>query len=240
MQKINNLTDALIVVVAAIIFVLCNGYYLNLTQPLAIAHSFIAVSFLYLLGSIPFGFIIARVKLKTDIRQIGSGNIGATNVFRTGDKLSAALTLLLDLLKGYAPLALIGYLNQKIIYVDYQYSFHYLIPVMGHMFPFWLGLKGGKGIATGLGILIYYSYTLTMIGVIIWGLVFWRTKISSAAALVSFITIPFIDILMQPSKQPNIWLWVLTIFIFCKHKDNIARIIKKQEKKIGRNSIQKK
>ena len=204
-----------------------------------IAKIIILSTFLYCCGSIPFGLIITKFILKTDIRTIGSKNIGATNVLRTGKKSLAILTLLLDLLKGLIPFVILNYINTNTISIDYKESLYYLLPVIGHMFPCWLKFKGGKGVATGLGVLIYYSYSLAIIGILIWLLIFWRTKLSSLSALISFALAPLMGLCLYDTLQ-IIWIFILTILIFCKHTDNIVRIINKQEKKIGRNSIQKK
>ena len=113
--------------------------------------------FSYLSGSLPFGLILTKVFSGKDVRKIGSGNIGATNVLRTGNKYLAASTLFLDVLKGYAPVLLTSYFFNEYIYISALSSF------LGHVFPIWLNFKGGKGVATYLGILIAFSYILSIL-----------------------------------------------------------------------------
>src|ERR1700761_2171390 len=139
----------------------------------------------YLLGSIPFGLLLTKVAGLGDIRGIGSGNIGATNVLRTGRKELAAATLLLDGIKGAAAVLIAGSMvNQNIA------LFAGLAAVLGHLFPVWLGFKGGKGVATGLGVLIAAAWPIGLVACAIWLVVAAATRFSSLAALAAFASAP--------------------------------------------------
>ena len=142
--------------------------------------------FCYLLGSVPFGYILTKIILKKDIREIGSGNIGATNALRTGNKLIGYSTLILDILKAVVPL-----LYLKFYYLDYIYLGS-LCAFIGHVFPVWLKFKGGKGVATGFGVILSLNLNIGIVALIIWVLITKIFKISSISSLIAFflITIP--------------------------------------------------
>ena len=186
---------------------------------------------LYLAGSIPFGLIITKFMVKQDVRTIGSGNIGTTNVLRTGNKMAAALTLTFDLLKGLIPVLLLQqYANDLGLPAEVV---HYtcLLPVIGHMFPCWLDFKGGKGIATGLGVILAFAWELGLIALITWVAVAKLFKTSSVAGLISFTVTPVISIYFF-GWQNSIWLFLLSALVFWAHRDNIKRILSGQETKI--------
>ena len=132
----------------------------------------------YIMGSIPFGFILTKVFLKKDIREIGSGNIGATNALRTGNKAIGYLTLILDILKAIVPVIYV-----KIFYQDFLYVAS-LCAFLGHVFPIWLKFKGGKGVATYLGILFAINFYFGIIFIISWFVTFFISKYSSLSSLI--------------------------------------------------------
>lgn len=187
----------------------------------------IAVIFGYLLGSIPFGLLIAKASGQGDIRKIGSGNIGATNVLRTGRKDLALLTLLTDAGKAGAA-ALI---------VNHFYGLPYgliagTLALIGHCFPIWLGFKGGKGVATFFGCLLATAWPVGLIAGAIWLAIAFLTKMSSMGALWAAASAPVVALFLGRVDIATMSL-VLAIVIFIRHKDNIGRIIKGTEPKIG-------
>ena len=196
----------------------------------------------YLLGSIPFGFLLTKIFLKKDIRETGSGNIGATNVLRTGNKKLALLTLILDLSKSFIPLFILFKLYPhpiindffNLIIVDKIFLilvFGYFF-VLGHCFPIWLKFKGGKGIATSLGVILSIDIFIGLCLLTIWILVFLIFKISSLSALISSTSFPIL-IFFKYEKVNLLYLSIiLTIFVFFTHRANIIRLLKKEEKKI--------
>jgi len=189
----------------------------------------------YLLGSIPFGLLITRFGGVGDIRKIGSGNIGATNVLRSGRKGLAAATLFLDAAKGFVAVVLawnlIPYFNARAEAVAAT------AVVMGHCFPVWLKFRGGKGVATGLGAVMALSLGTGVICCLIWLLVARLTRISSAGALAAFIVMPVVlPLVGHRSFASSIALsgLVITLLILARHQENIRRIIKGTESRIGR------
>ena len=138
----------------------------------------------YLMGSIPFGFILTKIFLKKDIREIGSGNIGATNALRTGDKLIGYSTLLLDIIKAILPVLYVKINHPELIYIASLCAF------LGHVFPVWLKFKGGKGVATYVGILFTINILLGFIFCVSWLLIFLISKYSSLSSLIGSLTIP--------------------------------------------------
>jgi glycerol-3-phosphate acyltransferase PlsY len=180
----------------------------------------------YLLGSIPFGYLLTRLAGLGDIRQIGSGNIGATNVLRTGNKGLAALTLLLDGGKGIAAVLLAQSLWPE---AGAAAGFAALL---GHTFPVWLKFKGGKGVATTMGVIAALSWPVGLITMALWLLVAGLFRYSSLAALVS---IGFMPIVAFALKRPDVtWLGVAVIFlVFTKHGANIKRLMNGTETRIG-------
>jgi len=180
----------------------------------------------YLCGSIPFGLLLSRWAGLGDIRTIGSGNIGATNVLRTGNKKIAALTLFCDGLKGYLPvLAASIYANPEAMIAAG------LGALAGHLFPLWLKFKGGKGVATGLGVTFGWSWILGLIFSAVWLAVFFATRISSASALSAIAVATIAAYLIF---VPVVGWWpslVLAIAVWVMHRANIARLLKGDEPK---------
>jgi glycerol-3-phosphate acyltransferase PlsY len=188
----------------------------------------------YLLGSIPFGLLITRAAGLGDVRQIGSGNIGATNVLRTGRRELAALTLLLDAAKGFAAVFIAAYLwGGDTIYVAAIFAF------LGHCYPVWLHFKGGKGVATFIGVLLGLAWPVGVIFLVVWLIIAFAQKYSSLAALTAAITAPLFAY--------AVWLWgyptdggklsataaLLALLLVVNHRANIVRLMNGSEPKIG-------
>ena len=178
----------------------------------------------YLMGSIPFGFILTKIFLKKDIREIGSGNIGATNALRTGNKTIGYSTLVLDVLKAIAPIIYI-----KIFYQDFLYIAS-LCAFLGHVFPIWLKFKGGKGVATYVGILFAINIYFGIIFTIFWFVTFFISKFSSLASLVGAASIP-IYLLISAQFNQVIFFVIMFVLIFFTHRENIKRLKNKEETK---------
>jgi len=179
----------------------------------------------YLLGSIPFGLIITSIFLKKDIRKIGSGNIGATNVLRAGNKLYAVFTLLFDILKGYLTI---------IITLNYFPSNIYLaglICFLGHIFPVWLKFKGGKGVAAFLGIVLAISLKFALLFGLIWILILFIFRYSSLSSITSTLVI-FLYSLTLDNNSFSIYLFIMFVILLYTHKDNIFRLRVGKENKI--------
>ena len=182
----------------------------------------IAIS--YLLGSIPFGFILTKIFLKKDIRDIGSGNIGATNALRTGSKSIGYATLALDILKAIIPVIFV-----KIYFIDYLYIAS-LCVFLGHVFPIWLKFKGGKGVATYVGILCCLDIYLGVSFGIIWLVTFLLFKYSSLSSLLGSLSIPIINFLIF--KEEVIFFFIIMfVLIFYTHRENIKRLLNRSESK---------
>ncbi|KXG86476.1 glycerol-3-phosphate 1-O-acyltransferase PlsY [Agrobacterium bohemicum] len=182
----------------------------------------------YLLGSIPFGLILTRAAGLGDVRNIGSGNIGATNVLRTGNKKLAAATLLLDALKGTAAVlianALWGY---EASLVAGFFAF------LGHLFPVWLGFKGGKGVAVYIGVLLGVAPIMMLAFVVIWIATAFITKYSSLSALVAMLVIPVALWILGPEKTALL-VTLLSVISWYMHRENIKRLLAGTESKIGK------
>ena len=175
----------------------------------------------YFCGSVPFGLLLTKIILKKDIRQIGSGNIGATNVLRSGNKLVGYLTLLLDVSKAIIPIIYIKYNYPELIFICSLCVF------LGHLFPVWLKFKGGKGVATYLGILISINFYLALIFGIVWILIFLISKYSSLSSLFGSITVPIYIFLIN---EKNVFFYIIMfVLIFYSHRQNIKRLINKEE-----------
>jgi len=183
----------------------------------------VAIIFSYLLGSIPFGLILTKLFLKKDIRKIGSGNIGATNVLRSGNKLIGYLTLLFDILKAIIPVVYIKLNYPDLIYISSLSVF------LGHVFPIWLKFKGGKGVATYVGILFSINLTFGFIFCISWLLVFLLSKYSSLSSLVASLSVPLF--LFFTNGEQIIFFIILFVLIFYTHRENIKRLKNKEESK---------
>jgi glycerol-3-phosphate acyltransferase PlsY len=184
----------------------------------------------YLFGSIPFGLLVTRLAGTGDIRAVGSGNIGATNVLRTGRKGLAAATLIGDMLKGAAAVLLMDKLDGTDAAMVAG-----LGAVIGHVFPVWLRFKGGKGIATYIGVLIAIAWPIAAVFAIIWAAVAALTRYSSLAGLVATAFMPPLLLYYVSSKSALLFL-VLTILVFVTHRANIARLLAGSERKIGGTS----
>jgi glycerol-3-phosphate acyltransferase PlsY len=183
----------------------------------------------YLLGSIPFGLLVTRLAGTGDIRQIGSGSIGATNVLRTGRKSLAAATLLLDAGKGAAAV----FLGWHLVGPNAGYAAG-VLAVVGHMFPVWLGFKGGKGVATGVGVLLAANWALALICGAIWLICAFTIRISSASALAASAAAPVAAAVLQVPFPLLIATTIVAALIWQRHKDNIARLAAGTEPRIGK------
>ena len=178
----------------------------------------------YLFGSIPFGLILTKIFIGKDIRNIGSGNIGATNVLRSGNKLVGYLTLILDILKAVIPILFI-----KFYYSDQLYLAS-LSVFIGHVFPVWLKFRGGKGVATYVGILFCLNYLSGLVFCIIWLLIFFIFKYSSLSSMISSFCIPIFQYFFI-SDPFYYFYFIMFIMIFYTHRENIKRLINKTESK---------
>ena len=178
----------------------------------------------YLMGSIPFGYILTKIFLKKDIREIGSGNIGATNALRTGNKSIGYFTLALDILKAIIPVIYV-----KIFYQDFLYIAS-LCAFLGHVFPIWLKFKGGKGVASYVGILFSINILFGLIFAISWVVTFMFTKYSSLSSLIGSISIPAY-LLITGQTSNVIFFIIMFVLIFFTHRENVKRLINKEESK---------
>ena len=178
----------------------------------------------YLLGSIPFGFIITKIFLKKDIRDIGSGNIGATNALRTGNKFIGYSTLFFDIIKAVIPIIYIKINFPELLYLASLCAF------LGHVFPIWLKFKGGKGVATYVGILFAINIFFGLVFIVTWLITFGLSKFSSLSSLIASISVPiYLLILTQYDKV--IFFTIMFVLIFFTHRENIKRLKNKEETK---------
>jgi len=177
----------------------------------------------YLMGSIPFGLILTKIFLKKDIRDIGSGNIGATNALRTGNKSLGYGTLLLDVLKAIIPV-----IYTKLNYPDYIFITSMFV-FIGHVFPLWLKFKGGKGVAPYVGILFSINLIYGIVFVSIWIITFLISKYSSLASLIASFTIPIY--LLFFNNENLIFFSIMFVLIFYTHRENVKRLKNKEENK---------
>jgi glycerol-3-phosphate acyltransferase PlsY len=177
----------------------------------------------YLLGSIPFGFILTKIFLKKDIRDIGSGNIGATNVLRTGNSLIGYATLTLDIIKAVIP----------VIYVKFNYpDFIFIASLsvfLGHAFPIWLKFNGGKGVATYVGIMFSLDLIYGFVFVGIWLVTFLISKYSSLSSIIASLTIPIYLAIFDTSNL--IFFVIMFVLILYTHRENVKRLKNKEESK---------
>jgi glycerol-3-phosphate acyltransferase PlsY len=176
------------------------------------------------MGSIPFGYILIKIFLKKDIRKIGSGNIGATNALRTGNKLIGYSTLGLDILKAIMPVIFIKLNFPEYIYISSLCVF------VGHVFPFWLKFIGGKGVATYVGILFCINIVLGFIFIITWFLSYLISKYSSLSSLLASLSIPAYLLFFLDGKNIFFFL-IMFVLIFYTHRENVKRLINKEESK---------
>ena len=185
---------------------------------------FFIVIISYLLGSIPFGYLLTKIFLKKDIRKIGSGNIGATNALRTGNKVLGYFTLILDISKAAVPILIVKNYFHEYIYISSLCVF------LGHIFPVWLKFKGGKGIATYVGILFCINYLIGLTFIAIWFVVYLIFKFSSLSSLVSSLFVPIFYFYYYENQNYYFYI-IMFILIFFTHRENIKRLINKTESK---------
>jgi len=178
----------------------------------------------YLVGSIPFGFLLTKIFLKKDIREIGSGNIGATNALRTGNKIIGYSTLILDILKAIIPVVFAKFFFPNFLYITALCVF------LGHVFPIWLKFKGGKGVATYVGILFALNIYFGIIFSISWIITFFISKYSSLSSLVGSASIPIYLLILTQFDQV-IFFSTMFVLIFFTHRENIKRLKNKEETK---------
>ena len=186
---------------------------------------FLISLFSYISGSIPYGLIVTKLFLNQDIRKVGSKNIGATNVLRAGNKFYAILTLWLDIFKGFAPIIITNHYFPNLIYLSGMMAF------LGHIFPVWLKFKGGKGIATYLGIILALSLKLGLIFCLSWIIIVLITKYSSLSSIISALVI-FLISFLESNLELNFFLFSSFVIIIYTHRQNIIRLKNKTEDKI--------
>ena len=186
----------------------------------------VAAVFGYLLGSIPFGLLVTRAAGLGDVRKIGSGNIGATNVLRTGNKGLAALTLLLDMLKGTAAALIAGHFAPELGLAAGFAAF------IGHIFPVWLGFKGGKGVATYLGVLVGLAWQAALVFAVVWLALAFLLRYSSVSSLMAAVAAP-VFLYFTGHTDLAIVFAVMSAIIWIKHHANISRLLAGTETRIG-------
>ena len=194
-------------------FTQINGYKFN-----------IVAVYSYLLGSIPFGLVLTKIFLKKDIREIGSGNIGTTNVLRTGKKSLAVTTLMLDLLKGYFSIII------TVTYFENLISYSALICFIGHIFPVWLKFKGGKGVATYLGVILALSYKFFLIFGITWLVFSFLFRYASLSSIISSLIVFVYSYFFI--NNFSLILFIFFVIIIYTHRENIVRLKNSEESKI--------
>ena len=188
----------------------------------------------YLLGSIPFGLLLTRMAGLGDIRGIGSGNIGATNVLRTGRKALAAATLILDALKGAAAILI----ARSVLWDHDTALFAGLAAVLGHLFPVWLNFKGGKGVATALGVLIAASWPVGLAACATWLAVAAVARMSSLASLASLAAAPLVALILEEFSLVKL-AFTIAVLVFVRHQANIRRLFAGTEPRIGRGKTER-
>ena len=185
---------------------------------------FLIIIISYLFGSIPFGLLLTKIFLKKDIREIGSGNIGATNVLRAGNKILGYSTLILDILKAVLPILYIKFFMNDYLYISALSIF------IGHVFPIWLKFKGGKGVASYLGILCCLDIFTALIFGVVWISIFILFKFSSLSSLLASLTIPIFHFFYN-SNSDYYFYFMMFILIFFTHRENIKRLRNNTESK---------
>ena len=185
---------------------------------------FLIIIVSYLFGSIPFGLLLTKIFLKKDIREIGSGNIGATNVLRSGNKILGYSTLVLDILKAVLPILYIKFFMNDYLYISALSIF------IGHVFPIWLKFKGGKGVASYLGILCCLDIYSALIFGVVWISIFILFKFSSLSSLLASLTIPIFQFFYN-SNSDYYFYFMMFILIFFTHRENIKRLRNNTESK---------
>jgi acyl phosphate:glycerol-3-phosphate acyltransferase len=193
-------------------------------------YDLLALAVGYLLGSIPFGLILTKLAGHGDLRDIGSGNIGATNVLRTGNKALAGLTLLLDLLKGTAAVLIGARFGQDAAMLGGLGAF------LGHLFPVWLGFRGGKGVATYIGVLLGLYWPGAIVFCAIWLGVALITRYSSLSALVASAAVPCLLFWIGETRIAVLFL-IFTVLLYGRHAENIGRLLRSEEGRIGAKKV---
>ena len=191
----------------------------------------------YFLGSIPFGLILTKISGLGDIRKIGSGNIGATNVLRTGNKKLALFTLLLDGGKGAIAIYIITIISTKVFNNNFDIVEFYqctiaISAVIGHCFPIWLRFKGGKGVATGFGVILSLNLIIGIVALLIWVLIAKVFKISSMSALIAYFLIPILMLYFETELIYFLSSLIISLICFVQHRENIKRLINRSEPEI--------
>ncbi len=189
--------------------------------------TFSVISFSYLLGSIPFGILVSKVFGLGNLRDIGSGNIGATNVLRTGNKLAALITLILDGLKGVLVVVVARFISEDAAITAS------IFVIIGHIYPVWLRFSGGKGVATFIGAILALSFVTGLLVCFIWIIIALIFRYSSLSAIVSSASAP-IGIFLFYDNEALVVTLFMTVLIWYRHKDNIRRLIDGSEAKIGK------
>ena len=192
--------------------------------------NFSLIIIFYLIGSLPFALILTKLSGFGDIRNIGSGNVGATNVLRTGNKYLAFIVLSLDIIKGFVPLIILQFYFEDLSLLNKIILGHFAI--IGHIFPIWLKFKGGKGVATYIGFLFSINPYIGLLFLILWMAVALSTKYSSLGSLTAILVAPIYFIFINFNLYIGIFFIYLSLIIYLKHSENIKRLLNKTESKI--------
>ena len=196
---------------------------------MSLVTNFLFITFFYLIGSIPFALILTKLLGHGDIRNIGSGNVGATNVLRTGNKYLAFAVLCLDIAKGLLPFLILKLFNDT----DTLHSiFICHFAILGHIFPIWLKFKGGKGVATYIGFLIGLNFLIALYFLLTWITIAWISRYSSLSSLAATLVAPLYFFFVNPNYIVVIFFLYLFIIISVKHRENIKRLVSGSENKI--------
>ena len=192
--------------------------------------NFILIIIFYAIGSLPFALVLTKLLGFGDIRNIGSGNVGATNVLRTGNKYLAFVVLSLDIIKGFIPLIILQLYFEDLSLLNKIIIGHFAI--IGHIFPIWLKFKGGKGVATYIGFLFSINPYIGLSFLILWMAVALSTKYSSLGSLTAILVAPIYFIFINFNLYIGIFFIYLSLIIYLKHSENIKRLLNKTESKI--------
>ena len=192
--------------------------------------NFSLIIIFYLIGSLPFALILTKLSGFGDIRNIGSGNVGATNVLRTGNKYLAFIVLSLDIIKGFIPLIILQVYFEDLSLLNKIIVGHFAI--IGHIFPIWLKFKGGKGVATYIGFLFSINPYIGLLFLILWMAIALTTKYSSLGSLIAILVAPIYFIFINFNLYIGIFFIYLSLIIYLKHSENIKRLLNKTESKI--------